>query len=158
MAEQKIMQNVMLLDIFYPPGSYYETSDPDFDPNVRWGGIWELEDAGRVLQSTQDASKVGTNVDAGLPNLSGNFKLGWADKSGGGIITPNGNSANNNGVFSNYHSGDAFWVGGSYATVSSDNYHANWMKFDASRANSIYGNSDTVQPPATLVKRWHRTA
>lgn len=41
MAEQKIMQNIMLLDIFYPPGSYYETSDPDFDPNVSWGGTWE---------------------------------------------------------------------------------------------------------------------
>ena len=28
-----------LLDLFYPIGSYYETSDPDFDPNVEWGEI-----------------------------------------------------------------------------------------------------------------------
>lgn len=43
MAFQDVMQNLQLVDIFYPPGSYYETSDPDFDPNVRWGGIWEKE-------------------------------------------------------------------------------------------------------------------
>lgn len=29
-----------LLNMFYPVGSYYETSDSTFDPNVRWGGTW----------------------------------------------------------------------------------------------------------------------
>ena len=37
-----------LLDFFYPVGSYYETSDTTFDPNVTWGGTWELEAAGQV--------------------------------------------------------------------------------------------------------------
>lgn len=45
MAFQDVMQNLQLVDIFYPPGSYYETSDQDFDPNVRWGGIWELDNS-----------------------------------------------------------------------------------------------------------------
>lgn len=48
MAEQKVMQNISLVDIFYPVGSYYETSDENFDPNVRWGGTWYLEVAGQV--------------------------------------------------------------------------------------------------------------
>lgn len=30
-----------LLDLFYPVGSYYETSDTDFRPNKTWGGTWE---------------------------------------------------------------------------------------------------------------------
>ena len=37
-----------LIDMFYPVGSYYETSDEDFDPNVAWGGYWELEIEGQV--------------------------------------------------------------------------------------------------------------
>lgn len=28
-------------ETIYPVGSYYETSDPDFDPNVEWGGFWK---------------------------------------------------------------------------------------------------------------------
>ena len=30
--------------------------------------------------------------------------------------------------------------------------------FDAGKSNPIYGNSDTVQPPAYLVNIWKRTA
>ena len=37
-----------IFDIFYPVGSYYETSDTTFDPNVAWGGTWSLETAGQV--------------------------------------------------------------------------------------------------------------
>lgn len=28
-----------LLDMFYPIGSYYESSDPNFNPNISWGGL-----------------------------------------------------------------------------------------------------------------------
>lgn len=31
------------LDIYYPIGSYYTTNNPNFNPNVEWGGLWELE-------------------------------------------------------------------------------------------------------------------
>jgi streptogramin lyase len=27
---------------YYPPGSIYRTVDGNFDPNVSWGGTWEL--------------------------------------------------------------------------------------------------------------------
>lgn len=37
-----------ILNTFYPVGSYYETSDTSFDPNVSWGGTWVLETAGLV--------------------------------------------------------------------------------------------------------------
>lgn len=33
-----------LIDVFYPVGSYYETSDSTFDPNITWGGTWSRED------------------------------------------------------------------------------------------------------------------
>lgn len=37
-----------MFDFFYPVGSYYETSDANFDPNNAWGGTWEKDSAGRV--------------------------------------------------------------------------------------------------------------
>lgn len=40
-----------LLDFFYPVGSYYETSDADFNPNTEWGGTWVLETSGVVHTS-----------------------------------------------------------------------------------------------------------
>ena len=33
----------------YPVGSYYETSDPDFNPNTAWGGTWVKDTQGRVM-------------------------------------------------------------------------------------------------------------
>ena len=48
-----------LLDIFYPVGTYYETSDADFDPNTSWGGVWRLDSQGRVTVA-QDSSTFAT--------------------------------------------------------------------------------------------------
>lgn len=36
-----------LWESIYPVGSYYETSDSDFDPNLAWGGDWEEDTPGR---------------------------------------------------------------------------------------------------------------
>ena len=44
-----------LLDIFYPIGSYYETSDTSFDPNVTWGGTWVKDSKGRVTVALDDS-------------------------------------------------------------------------------------------------------
>lgn len=30
-----------IFDLIYPIGSYYETSDVNFDPNKAWPGKWE---------------------------------------------------------------------------------------------------------------------
>ena len=51
------------LDFFYPVGSYYDTSDANFNPNVMWGGTWHLLDEGYVLisGSSNGSYKVGTN-------------------------------------------------------------------------------------------------
>lgn len=43
------------LNRFYPVGSYYETSDADFDPNAAWGGMWvseQIKDDAIVEQGT----------------------------------------------------------------------------------------------------------
>lgn len=48
--QDSIIQKNML-DMFYPVGSYYETSNSSFDPNVSWGGTWENMNDGTVLIS-----------------------------------------------------------------------------------------------------------
>lgn len=40
-AAQKEQSNI---DLFYPVGARFETSDSTFNPSVRWGGVWERED------------------------------------------------------------------------------------------------------------------
>ena len=47
MPKIKVAQD--LIDFFYPVGSYYETSDINFNPNITWGGTWKEDSAGRVL-------------------------------------------------------------------------------------------------------------
>ena len=79
----------------------------------------------------EGGSASGTVFEAGLPNITGTHTAySWQDGSGSScfssrIVTPN--------TVSNGNSGD---------------YNFDWYEFNASRANSIYGNSTTVQPPA----------
>ena len=136
-----------LIDVFYPVGSYYETSDASFDPNITWGGTWSKVTEGYFLQATETAADVGTIVSAGLPNITGY------------VIQRS----------TNYNASNITWTGGGALAVSSDGTgtadalsQANGavarkrIDFDASNSNSIYGNSTTVQPPAILVYIWHR--
>lgn len=53
-----------ILDIFYPIGSYYETSDTDFDPNTAWGGTWVLEAEGLAHISAGNNYVAGNNYGA----------------------------------------------------------------------------------------------
>ena len=58
-----------LTNTFYPIGSYYETSDTTFDPNVSWGGTWVKDSAGLVTVS----QKIGDS-DFGTVGKTGGTK------------------------------------------------------------------------------------
>ena len=81
----------------------------------------------------QGSTTSGTVKNAGLPNITG-------------TCTPasqkNGHTFSAWGAFEDVSGSDAFQPEG---YVASGNYN---LGFDASRSNSIYGNSTTVQPPA----------
>ena len=53
-----------IYNLFYPVGTYYETSNTSFDPNATWGGTWELETDGTILVSKSNDldSKFNSNV------------------------------------------------------------------------------------------------
>ena len=122
--------------------SFYETTDIYFNPNTRWGGTWEKIESGRILQATQVNSQVGTRVAAGLPNIEGNIA---------GLYGEPAVMSQSDGAFKN-----------ATTKTHKPGFGTNWVSgnvgFNASLSNSIYGNSDTVQPPALLVVMWHRIA
>lgn len=142
-----------MVDMFYPIGSVYISADKnktkaDF-PFMAYG-TWEEVPASLCLQ-TGNASEAGTQRSAGLPNITGAFsKSSLNDQNGfSGLID------NAIGAFRALNVMDRF----SFADKSGTRYHTgNGISFDASLSNPIYGASDTVQPPAYIVRAWVITA
>lgn len=85
---------------------------------------------------------VGSYVEAGLPNITGSVDL----TGQGNTTTPrfNANDVADSALYNNVSI-----TAGRYHTDSSSGGGYNRIEIDASRSNSIYGNSDTVQPKAT---------
>lgn len=87
---------------------------------------------GRVLQGADTV--IGELIEAGLPNIEGRFRH----------TTTGGGGSEVDGAFSN------FTISGVQAN-NGGQYTGNGVKFDASKFNTIYGNSDTVQMDAFTV-------
>ena len=80
-----------------------------------------------IVEGTTDASALGDLIEAGLPNITGSFGVGkYEATAGSGCFVSARGSANAGAEIANYNA----WVN----------------TFNASRSNSIYGNSTTVQP------------
>ena len=123
-----------ILDTLLPVGTIYMTENANFDPSSAWGvGVWVKTAINRVLQGTNDRSKVGTTIEAGLPNITGSLGIStWVTCDG------------------------AFYISGTTDKIANFDYDRPGVDFDASRSNDIYGKSSTVQPPAELVFIWKR--
>ena len=132
-----------------PVGSYFITETED-DPNKLFGGGWQKLTGRYVLQCSDANHKAGTTVEAGLPDIVGYIKL---ELPGGGSPI---SSAGIEALYNDYSAKptNGYTMDGSYVTRSADNF----IHFDASRSNPIYGNSDTVQPPARIVNVWKRVS
>ena len=123
----------------YPVGSIYQTVS-ETSPAALFGGSWARIALNRVLMGTNQLSKVGFTVEAGLPNITGTFVASAFTDSG---IEATG----------------AFYAASLSKTKTSTSYSTFQEKglgFDASRSNPIYGASDTVQPAAYYVYIWQR--
>ena len=53
------------IDLYYPVGTYYETSNVNFNPNIEWGGTWEKEEDGTVLSSKSTVTGSLLNAEVG---------------------------------------------------------------------------------------------
>ncbi len=127
----------------YPVGSIYQSTDST-SPAALFGGTWQKIAQNRVLMGASSIHAAGTTVEAGLPNITGVFNR---DENYGIITSTNKSSG-------------AFYYGGTNVGrgVTSSDVQGGNLCFDASRSNSIYGASTTVQPAAYYVHIWHRVA
>ena len=83
----------------------------------------------------EGSTTVGTIKSAGLPNITGGFSV---HKCGEGLEWKGG-------VFQNSYTETTTYAGHLSSDWCDSELH---IDFNASRSNSIYGNSSTVQPPA----------
>lgn len=126
----------------YPVGSIYigtQSSCPL--ATLISGSTWELVAQNRALWGTDNVNNANTTIAAGLPNIEGYVSLG-------GYVKVDGLR----GAFWDPGTRDAGAIG-STGTGYLDDFN-----FAASKWNSIYGSSNTVQPPAYRVNVWRRTA
>ena len=135
-----------LIDIFYPVGSYYETSDTSFNPNISWGGTWALETEGQVHVSG---------------SASGTYQVSGAltDTTDGGEAThtlltteipAHSHIRNANGGYN-----DNFSTG-SGRTIPTNN--STGTKNNLRTADEGGGQAHNNMQPYIIVYRWHRTA
>ena len=132
-----------VLNMFYPVGSYYETSDSTFDPNVRWGGTWVLEAEGQVHISA------GTNytVNGALTNASDGGEATH-------LLTVDEMPSHNHN-FSRWGDGTHYYPSsGTVLKWYSSAYNTQTVNV----SNKGGGLAHNNMQPYIIVNRWHRTA
>lgn len=131
--------NIMtILQTMYPIGAIFIGTTATC-PMASLFGTWTLVAADRVLQGSSSNHAANTTIAAGLPNITGYI---------GGTMR----------MYHGYASG-AFEASGANKTdYQGDDETWGSTYFNASRSSTIYGNSETVQPPAYVVNVWRRTA
>lgn len=92
-----------------------------------------------LIEGTIDVNALGDLVEAGLPNITGSVSRGSAADSG---LIDFKNAVTTEGAFKVLATGSNSHTG----TSSSSKTVTTKFGIDASLSNSIYGNSDTVQP------------
>ena len=132
-----------LLDLFYPVGSYYETSDANFNPNESWGGTWNLDNDGTALVS--QSLETGSLFNADLGTVVGEEKhlltieeMPKHNHSLKGSLTGETKEASN--------------IGNDWAQIATD-----WEN-DSYIANAGGSQAHNNAQPSKIVNRWHREA
>lgn len=140
-----------LIDKIYPIGSYYETSDPNFDPNVEWGGTWIKDSKGLV---TIGAYANGESGDNSYVNTY--IKQGEIIGENEHQLTINEIPSHNHRVNEGNDGPGKYpnWGNESGWGVASQNMNGN-----GGQSNTAYtgnGESHNIIQPSIGVYRWHR--
>ncbi|MBQ7632873.1 MAG: hypothetical protein IJS88_02005 [Alphaproteobacteria bacterium] len=134
-----------VLSQIYPVGSLYITTNNAATcplASLISGSSWSLVAADKALWTSN--RNANTTINAGLPNIKGEMTAQCMMN-----------------YFGKYESG-ALYQGNSASGIQTaggtDGDCPYTVALDASKSNSIYGASTTVQPPAYRVNVWRRTA
>ena len=134
----------------HPVGCIYQSTDPT-SPAELFGGSWESIASERVLMGASGSHAAGSTAAAGLPNITGLLRMRGFNYDVEPVI-------NNSGAI--VRGEPSAWSGNhAYAsTLFGDQAGFQNINFDASKSNSIYGKSSTIQPAAYYVYIWRRVA
>lgn len=131
-------------NLIYPIGTYYETSDLNFNPNIVWGGTWELENDGTVLVSKSSAtgSKFNVNLGTVVGEETHTLTIGEMPRHNHGFTSGAGNV-----------------VANQLSTSSPVYFNLNSNGLGTTKIDYAGGSQshNNVQP-SKVVNRWHRTA
>ena len=168
MSPQAIQDLITYIyDTTYPIGSYYETTDTNFDPNENFVGEWELETEGLVHVSAGSNYVVSANAKDGG---EATHKLTAAES---GVPAHGHPASSGNGYMSFARVVGA--AGTTYANNHVTGYQSAGYK-DVSNTSNFPGaahthsitvsnntakdatNAHNNMQPYKIVNRWHRTA
>lgn len=135
--------SVSLLDVLYPVGSIYITTNSSCPlSTLIAGSTWTLVGQDRVLQGAGTRGVVGTTLNESLPNITATTPSYYAVN----------NDTTSTGAFSVTIQSTDLQRGGGYPAGRAT------LGFDASSSSSTYQNNAPVQPDAYLVNIYRRTA
>ena len=142
-----------MIDVLYPIGIVITTAtDNTPKPGEEYGlAQWEEIGQDRVLQGCSTGA--GNTIEAGLPNITGTA----AGALWGFVNTERSDGAFRNSAkegLNNSNNGEFLTPDG--WDLNKDGIRRCSAIFDASKSNSIYGKSNTVQPSALKVHFWKR--
>lgn len=131
----------------------YWCSDDPTSPASFIGGTWErIEDC--TIWGASDTHPAGTTVEAGLPNITGEYLKRKVINSGNEVYNDTQIAQKAFKVITSDTKLNSIQL----VTSSASNVGGENVVFDASDSNPIYGASTTVQPPAYCMYIWRRVA
>ena len=157
-------------DFFYPVGSYYETSDTSFDPNVSWGGTWQLETEGQVHISSGTnyavSGALANTTDGGASTVTLTTSEIPSHTHGSKSLVGGFTSRRLYSDYQNIYVDGICSVSLKTQTASSviqgasPNQNPDKITINATHEHDSVGGggAHNNMPPYIIVNRWHRTA
>ena len=149
---KELLIHILGVDFRYPVGSYYETSNANFNPNNSWGGTWILETEGMVHVSggsNYPVSKANDNNGAGAKDGGETTHILSEQELPSHAHTyhkTNGSGANS------YHAQDYYYI--QYGSSTWPSVYYETVNTSSTGQNKGHNNMQ----PYINIYRWHRTA
>ena len=141
--------NESLLNLIYPVGSYYETSDDNFNPNNAWVGTWILENDGTTLVSKKATSGSKFNVTTGTIVGSETHTLTIEEMPSHG-----------HNLFANSdvgaYAGNGYWNLPSGFEGVNYGQRVDIYKYNTGAKETGGGLAHNIVQPSKVINRWHR--
>lgn len=164
-----------LIDMFYPVGSYYETSDTTFNPNITWGGTWALMPQHDVIGDSVPSKTLAANSNTEMctVTLDANTRYIILGSAGTGSASAMTSNCDLNIKSGTYHTWLKFITNSTSSSAGSTLNASGYIYTDTSCVISLNkynytssaistGNGNIVAIPLSGIDEavycWHRTA